>query len=92
MATASNAEREIRKIAYALWMQEGQPEGRDREHWKAAKEIWNFRNREEELERAAEPLVEPIEAVQNQAVAPELTDQAERTNAPSRERARRLRS
>lgn len=52
MANLSKADREIRKIAYALWMEEGQPEGRDREHWKAAKEIWNFRNREEEVEAA----------------------------------------
>lgn len=40
------AQREIRKIAYALWMEDGQPEGRDREHWEAAKAIWTFRNRE----------------------------------------------
>jgi hypothetical protein len=52
MANVSKADREIRKIAYALWMEEGQPEGRDREHWKAAKQIWNFRNREEEVEPA----------------------------------------
>lgn len=52
MADVSKVDREIRKIAYALWMEEGQPEGRDREHWKAAKEIWNFRNREEEVEPA----------------------------------------
>ena len=30
-------------------MEEGQPEGRDREHWEAAKAIWNFRNRSEEI-------------------------------------------
>lgn len=40
------AQREIRKIAYALWMEDGQPEGRDREHWEAAKAIWTFRNSE----------------------------------------------
>ena len=38
------SQREIRKIAYALWVQDGQPEGRDREHWEAAKEIWAFRS------------------------------------------------
>ncbi len=38
------SQREIRKIAYALWLQDGQPAGRDREHWEAAKEIWAFRS------------------------------------------------
>ncbi|UZF90385.1 DUF2934 domain-containing protein [Bosea sp. NBC_00550] len=37
-------QREIRKIAYGLWMKDGQPEGRDREHWEAAKEIWAYRS------------------------------------------------
>ena len=37
-------QREIRKIAYDLWLKDGQPEGRDREHWEAAKEIWAYRS------------------------------------------------
>jgi hypothetical protein len=44
MTLSEKSQREIRKIAYALWMQEGQPEGRDKEHWEAAKEIWAFRS------------------------------------------------
>jgi len=44
MASMDTAQREIRKIAYALWMEQGQPDGRDREHWEAAKVIWAFRN------------------------------------------------
>ncbi len=44
MTLSEKSQREIRKIAYAIWMQEGQPEGRDREHWEAAKEIWAFRS------------------------------------------------
>jgi hypothetical protein len=44
MASKDTAQREIRKIAYALWMEQGQPDGRDREHWEAAKVIWAFRN------------------------------------------------
>lgn len=89
MADYDQAEREIRKIAYDLWIQEGRPEGRDREHWAAAKEIWAFRTRND-----AVPVVksdgadaEPVLAVENQAVQPELTDQAEQTNAPRRRRA-----
>ncbi|MBX9826462.1 MAG: DUF2934 domain-containing protein [Xanthobacteraceae bacterium] len=27
----------IRRRAYQIWMKEGQPEGRDREHWNRAK-------------------------------------------------------
>ncbi|KUL94719.1 hypothetical protein DK26_17725 [Bosea sp. WAO] len=50
MADVGNAQREIRKIAYRLWMEEGQPEGRDREHWERAKEIWNFRHRNDEAD------------------------------------------
>ncbi|WP_157732937.1 DUF2934 domain-containing protein [Bosea sp. AS-1] len=44
MTLSEKSQREIRKIAYAIWMQEGQPEGRDKEHWEAAKEIWAFRS------------------------------------------------
>jgi hypothetical protein len=44
MQQDDKARHEIRKIAYALWIEEGQPEGRDREHWEAAKEIWAFRS------------------------------------------------
>lgn len=44
MNLSEKSQREIRKIAYAIWMEEGQPEGRDREHWEAAKEIWAFRS------------------------------------------------
>lgn len=46
MPSKDSAQREIRKIAYALWMEQGQPDGRDREHWEAAKVIWAFRNHE----------------------------------------------
>ncbi len=36
--------REITKIAHELWEKDGRPEGRDREHWEAAKELWAFRS------------------------------------------------
>ena len=32
-------EAEIQHAAYLLWIDEGRPEGRDREHWLAAKEL-----------------------------------------------------
>ncbi len=44
------SQHEIRKIAYELWVKDGQPEGRDREHWEAAKEIWAYRSHNHVLE------------------------------------------
>ncbi|BCB18319.1 DUF2934 domain-containing protein [Bosea sp. ANAM02] len=44
MKQDDKTQHEIRKIAYQLWIKDGQPEGRDREHWEAAKEIWAFRS------------------------------------------------
>ncbi len=83
MPQDEKSQREIRKIAYSIWMQEGQPAGRDREHWEAAKEIWAFRSHNHALADEAdegafgEP-VEPAAAVRNQAVPPNLTDQNDR--------------
>ena len=50
MQQDDKTQHEIRKIAYALWLKDGQPEGRDREHWEAAKEIWAFRSHNHVLE------------------------------------------
>lgn len=44
MKQDDKTQHEIRKIAYGLWLKDGQPEGRDREHWEAAKEIWAYRS------------------------------------------------
>ena len=33
-----NLERKIKARAYQIWMEEGQPEGKDREHWVRAKQ------------------------------------------------------
>lgn len=38
------SKREITKIAHELWEKDGRPDGRDREHWEAAKELWAFRS------------------------------------------------
>ncbi len=37
-------EAEIQHAAYLLWIEEGQPEGRDLEHWLAAKELLRHRH------------------------------------------------
>ena len=35
---------EIRKIAYELWQIEGEPEGRDKDHWERATRIYESRS------------------------------------------------
>ena len=35
-----NREDEIRQIAYQLWLDEGCPHGRDRDHWFKAESVW----------------------------------------------------
>lgn len=73
MASVGNPQREICRIAYRLWMEQGQPEGRDREHWETAKEIWRFRNRDAPADGS--------EAAETQAVSPG-SDTGERRKAP----------
>ncbi|MGX5735035.1 DUF2934 domain-containing protein [Bosea thiooxidans] len=48
------SQREITKIAHELWEKDGRPEGRDREHWEAAKELWAFRSHNHVLPDEAE--------------------------------------
>ena len=52
MQQNDKTQHEIRKIAYDLWIKDGQPEGRDREHWEAAKEIWAFRSHNHVLDES----------------------------------------
>ena len=54
--SAEPTEAEIQKVAYQLWQEAGCPEGRDLEHWLAAKE-W-LRHRTAIPGRA--PLVAPL--------------------------------
>ena len=42
---------EIRRIALELWNEEGRPEGKDREFWERAKEIWAFQRSPEDEPR-----------------------------------------
>lgn len=48
------SKREITKIAHELWEKAGRPEGRDREHWDAAKELWAYRSHNHVLTDEAE--------------------------------------
>ena len=67
MADERDLERRIRERAYQIWIDEGRPEGRDRDHWELAK----FAIAEEDalptmLKSPGLPGPEPIEAVLNQ--------------------------
>jgi hypothetical protein len=71
-------EQRIRERAFQIWIEEGQPEGRDKDHWELAK----FAIAEQDgqaltLVPTAPPGPEPIEAVKNQGEFPTLTDQGE---------------
>jgi hypothetical protein len=49
-------EAEIQHAAYLLWIEEGRPEGRDFEHWLAARELLRHRpGRELSPARRAQP-------------------------------------
>ena len=97
-AAASPDER-IRVRAYHLWEADGRPTGREEGLWERARELiaiednptaGQLPNRMQANPRPGpkkpvEPLVEPIEAVENQGEFPgRLTDQGERQQAPSR--------
>lgn len=38
-STVEPSEQEIQHAAYLLWLENGRPEGRDMDHWLAAKEL-----------------------------------------------------
>jgi hypothetical protein len=57
----TSKEERIRHQAYRLWVAEGRPEGRDREHWEEAEQIINREDaRAKEDERGASPAVGPV--------------------------------
>jgi hypothetical protein len=79
--------RETEAVAYALWLDEGRPDGCAQRHWDAAREIVALR------EAGGGPLLpigeggepaEPTLAAENQAVAPGLTDQEDANPVPHR--------
>jgi Protein of unknown function (DUF2934) len=71
-------ERRIRERAFKIWIDEGQPEGRDKEHWDLAKfAIAHEDGLAATLLPPESPKPEPIEAVINQGEFPTLVDQGE---------------
>ena len=87
-------ERRIRERAHQIWMEEGQPEGREEAHWEMARELVaqqdgqrlatepNPAAQGKQRARRDEP-VEPLQAVENLGDLPgALTDQGERQPYP----------
>ena len=83
----SNVEQRIRERAYRIWLEEGCPEGREKDHWDMATELVAIEDGQQatlkpiqqNLGPMGEP-IEPLEAVQNAGEFPTLTDQSESEN------------
>ena len=88
-AASDPDEERIRRKAYELWLAEGRPEGRDRDHWELARELIAIEDSQKTTlrppPRQDEEPVEPPEAFENQADVPGLTDQGEGEAGPTRE-------
>jgi hypothetical protein len=77
-------EERIRTRAYALWEQEGRPEGRADVHWDQARELVAIEENYKSTllpRNTGEDAAEPIEAVENQGEFPELRDQGRSDDA-----------
>ena len=80
----------IRERAYRLWIEEGQPHGKDAEHWEKARELLALESDPEEGKvgvgegyNNAGPWDEPVEeaaTLENLGEFPTLTDQGEQQN------------
>lgn len=78
MIDHDEVDRRIRERAFQIWLDEGQPYGRDKEHWELAKlAIAEKDGLASALVPAKAPSPEPIEAVKNQGEFPTLVDQGE---------------
>ena len=51
--TSPDIETRIRRRAYQIWLEEGQPEGRDQEHWELAKKLIEAENGQPNPSKAA---------------------------------------
>jgi hypothetical protein len=59
--TREPTETEIQHAAYLLWIENGRPEGRDLEHWFAARELLAHRHgRDAKTRRKVPEIAEPL--------------------------------
>lgn len=71
-------EQRIRRRAYQIWLDADKPEGLADKHWDEATELVAIEDGQlSTLKPIASVESEPLEAVQNQAEFPTLTDQGE---------------
>jgi Protein of unknown function (DUF2934) len=83
-------EQRIRERAYTIWLDEGCPDGRDKEHWEVAKlAIADEDGQAVTLLAPEAPQPEPTEAIENQGEFPTLVDQGEGQNSSSRQHSTR---
>ena len=78
--TMSDLERRIRERAYRIWLEEGCPEGREKDHWDLATELVAIEDGQKStLKPVKQNLgptgapIEPLEAVQNTGELPTHT-------------------
>jgi hypothetical protein len=87
MARPPITEERIRERAYRIWIEEGQPQGKDAEHWEKARELLALESDPEEGKQKVDegynrpgPWGEPVEEatiLENQGEFPTVTDQGE---------------
>lgn len=63
MATNGEKEQRIRERAYQIWINEGQPEGRDIDHWQQAETQINAEEGEQPSSSGQPPLAGPYENI-----------------------------
>jgi hypothetical protein len=78
MVDEDELEERIRRRAYSIWLEEGKPERRDKDHWEMAKLAIAHQDALATTLLPPQPdRPEPIEAIKNQAEFPTLVDQGE---------------
>ncbi|HET8728253.1 MAG TPA: DUF2934 domain-containing protein [Alphaproteobacteria bacterium] len=93
MTSHQNVDERIRQRAYQSWQREGCPEGRNADHWEAAREEIAIEDSQLEAtkpnpaadgsgEARSTVAVEPVLAAESQGDMPGLTDQGEEKPFP----------
>jgi hypothetical protein len=83
----------IRQKAYALWVEQGRPDGRAEENWEKAKELVAIEDNQSSTlkprKSGAKKPVEPLEAVENAGEFPDLRDQGDNRAGPRKRSSKR---